>query len=257
MPFSAPVSLGSGATGIGSTSSVSMITTAGASVGDLVIAFAFLPDDANNFRPTVTSFSDTRGNTWTIAATHRDSRDGSRYIAVGACLSVANAILTGDTITASLSASVSSIKRIFVAKVSGVAKSALDQVVNTAEGTGNTWNAGTTGTLADPNEIVFGYEIAHGSFSSGPAGGTNTPGNGFTNTTLNTYGSNNEYTIEYKILSGSTAAQTPIGTWNPGGGGDPAYTAAMGIVVSFREVQSALPQRPRVVSQAVSRAAVI
>lgn len=235
MAYSNPVSLGSGATGIASINNVSMVTSVASSVGDLLLAFAWLPDDGTAARPVVSSFGDSAGNAWTIVGTHRDSRSGDRYMAIGACLGATVALPSGSTIICNMSAYTGSVKTIRAVKVSGIAKSAIDALGNTAEGTGNAWSGNATGVLTDPNEIIFGFALARGSFSSGPSGGTNTPGNGFTNTSVNTYGSNIEHTVEYKILSGSTASQTPIGSWLPGGdGGDPAYTWYIAMTVSFK-----------------------
>ncbi len=105
---------------------------------------------------------------------------------------------------------------------------------NSAEGTGTAWAAGSTGALSHADEIVVGFGIGRGNFSSGTP--DNVPSAGWTAVAGATaYNANIEYALQYKTKSGDTAAENPGGTW------DEAYSWWLAAVVSLQP--AAAPQR--------------
>lgn len=224
MAYGAPVFLGENQTGIGSVAGVTITTVAAIAVGDLVLVAAYMPDDGNAARPTVLSVTDSGGNTYAVSVTKRHSTSGDRYLIMAACLGASNAVAIGGTITVTMTSNTASFKHAIACKSSGVAASLVDKTA-TSEGAGTPWSSGSTGTLADGNEIAFGFATGRGNFSSGtPA---NTPNTGWTEV-ANTYQSNIEYVLQYKILSGDTSAQNPGGAW------DSAYTWWLAAVATYR-----------------------
>ncbi len=209
MPYGAAVHLGTGATGnLEGLDGCELTTVADVAVGDLIFVACEFPDVLGV--ATVTSVSDSAGNTYALLPSKRHSTDGSRYIASAACLGATNAMSTGGTIEFAGSTVVSSFKRITAAKSSGIAASQLDRS-STAEGTSTPWATGSTGGLSDPDEIVFAYAIGRGIFFSGtPA---NTPGGSYAET-YNGYAANIETVVQYDVLSGDASAQNPGGSWD-------------------------------------------
>ncbi len=211
MPFSGATDLGVAATGIGATNVLTMTLSAAIAVGDLVIVNCEAPGDVTNPNATVTSVTDSGGNTYVHVKSKRHSDGGVRYITQWACLNAATAVSIGGTVTFNLSHSTASFKRLTAFKVAAGGTVVIDTAASPSnEGTGTSWDAGATGTRAADDEIVAVFGIGRGTFSSGSP--SNTPTGTYAET-YNEYDANIETVNQYKIYSGDASTETPGGTW--------------------------------------------
>ncbi len=228
MPFSAVTDLGSIATGIGSASDVTLPITADIAVGDLVVVAIELPGIPTI--ATVTTVTDSSGNTYVHVKSKRHSSGDNRYISQWACLGAGTAVTVagGGTITATGSAATTSFKRLTALRVSTGGNTV---TIDTGACPSNegaltaAWDAGATGTRADPNELVVVHGIGRGFFAGGSPG--NTPTTGYTET-YNQYTSNIETVVEYEIYTADASTVSPGGTW-----ADASYTWWMALAGAY------------------------
>lgn len=147
MAIGTPVSLGSQA----STTNVSttvLTTSAGVTAGDSIIV-QFGMDSSTR---TLSSVTDSAGNTYNI---DQGGSTTGRRMYIASCHN-ANALASGQTITATTDAATSSQRTVSAFTVSGLATSSTLDKVNNNSGTSATWTSGATGTLSQADELAVG-----------------------------------------------------------------------------------------------------
>lgn len=174
----------------------------GGSSTTLVVTVATAPG-AGNFlvlrgsgSVSVTSVTDTKGNTWTI-----DKAAGATPLPfLASTKQDVGTLTTSDTITVTYS-SASNNRSAIIDEFSGVMASPLDQT-QTAAGAGTSRTAGTTAATTQANELVVGC------FVIGSAETSFTPGAGYSSFTTPFLGG---LSGEYKIVA-ATGTQNPTAT---------------------------------------------
>jgi hypothetical protein len=154
MAIGTPTGIGS-ATGTGTSDTVTLTCSASASVGDLVAVEV----SSSTTNRTLSSVTDSAGNTYSIDRTGNDAaQSGNVYIASSVLTS---ALTSGvSTITATFANSVSSIRQIVAAKVSGNWSGGGVDVANSEVDTGGTdFSIGLT-TVAADTAVFVGARIA-------------------------------------------------------------------------------------------------
>lgn len=192
MAIGTPVTLGTATNGVGSTTTLT--TTAAVAAGDLIIAVIYVPDATQS----LSTVTDTAGNTYVIDVSKRHTTDTARYIAIASCLN-AIAMAAGGTITWTTTGSVSGIKGVTAATVSGVAASSALDKTSTNDGSSTTWSTGSSGTLSQADEIAFGLAFSLQSATS------NTPDAGWTELADFSPQSGRRLVLEHQVVSATTA----------------------------------------------------
>jgi hypothetical protein len=212
--------------------------SAGVAAGHAVIVCG------GGFQP-VSSVSDSRGNTYAVAGT---ASDGSKCGSIAYCASVATALSAGDTITITWASSATNgCGSAFDVAYTGTFSFDAGATGATS-GTGNaSVTTGSTGTLADPNDLYF---MALGRDGASTVTLTHTTTGLTDGTKVSTSaGTARSLHTAYKILSGDTSSQTYAGTLSA--------ARSWGCVLSlFRAVDASsdLPRGRAVALQAVARA---
>lgn len=131
-------------------STVSLTTTASASVGDLIIVWVA----SDTTGRVLSSVSDGTGNSYQIDATANDGTNAEN-LWICSCRAT-NSVSAGSTITATFASSLTSVRGIQAAKVSGIATSAWKDrsAVNTASSSVS--NATDSGPTTQADELLIG-----------------------------------------------------------------------------------------------------
>lgn len=187
-----------------------------------------------NANKAVSSVADSVGNTWVVDKT---AGDGTRVISF-ASAQVATQITTANTITITWSVATSGSPVYWVHEVANAATSSAFDTFNSGTGTGTALATGSTATLAQADELVFGCWRTTASIPTWTKGASYTdPTTPASATTLGSF-------LEYKIVAATTAVladgtTSTSGTWiglcvtykgvAAGGGPTPNYLGLLGV----------------------------
>lgn len=170
---------------------------------------------------TLSSVSDSAGNTWSVAINQSTSGDMTSAIAY----TPATTGMTSGTITATFSTSAYFLYT-HIAEFSGVATSTpLDQTHGANATFGTAYSSGATATTSQANELLVGIAT---NTTNGP---TSTPGSGWTEETDPGATTHQGYTDGYQIVS-ATGTYAYSGTWSANTDGPVAiatFKAAVGV----------------------------
>lgn len=193
--------------------------TAGAAVGDLVVLVLGMFQGNTSGPLTVSSVTDTAGNTWTV---DQHDESGSHSSAIVSCL-VSNAITPSDSITITLSAawSAGSVFDVDLVEFSGAPATGTRVDQKAAAGTyGTSVTVTLPASTTDPGDLLILTMMGGGGTITWPAGYTkeglraywNLPGStsAFSETITDTSGAD---------MAASMVAYLPGGSGGGGGGG--------------------------------------
>lgn len=211
-------------TATSTTSALTLVVTLGTGVGtgNMVFAAASARGSGNN----LTSAIDSRGNTWTVDNVNINA-GGNNTVGI-ASAPVGVALQAADTVTLTFIATPGPSMQAVVWSVSGLAASPLDQIADGAAidtAFFATGTAGTTGVLAQADEIVFSCWVL-----GAPTPNNRVVGAGYTELQyLSSSGAasgDRPLWVQYRIVAATTAV-SPDGSWtlNDFGGGIVGMTA--------------------------------
>jgi len=204
----------------GPTANVSVTNAPGA--GNLLI----LSMGMNQSAISLSSVTDSRGNTWTVDQQQTNSNT-TLDVAVASTLQNVAALQAADTITLHFSVALTGQAAVTVHEFSGCSKT-IDQAVQqaTAGSTGTARDAGTTAATTSANDLVWAaLAVVGGETSFTPGAGYSTP-----TTAFYAQSTNISIEFEYQIVS-ATGVQHPTGT-----GGLSARS--IGVTVAYQQVGS-------------------
>lgn len=192
----------------GSASSKSSASTLAITPSGTIAAGNFLRVDycGSTSGSSISSVTDTQGNTYTVLADNAGST--SRTAIIGSILTTP--LTASDTVTITLSAA-SGIRDATLNEYSGATLTE-DVADVSAAGTSTTPSVGPSAATTNANDIVLGLFAC----SNATTAVTFTPGTGFTagqSVTTGTTGSNRTLNTEHKIVA-ATGTQTADGTYN-------------------------------------------
>lgn len=202
MAIGTPVNMGAAHSSGGTSATHVLTVTAGASVGDVVVAGV----GSSTTSRVLSSVTDSVGNTYTIhaGATATGEADRNTWIAT---TTVTNTIVASSTIiTATWESSIFSRRQVTAFKVTGV-DATPDQTAN-YQFTGPPWDTGALPPGSSANAIVLGFATRNVNTSS-------TAATDYTNI-HSTAGNTMTTTAVYRIVT-SSASYTPGGTWGSNG----------------------------------------
>lgn len=192
MAIGTPVALGS-ASNTATGTSVALTTTGSSPAGASILCAVTV----NNGAAVLSSVTDSAGNTYAVDIT-RNRGGSSPYVAIASCHNAA-ALAAGGTITATFTASLTQAKTVVAQSVTGLATSGtLDRTGSNSGTAANTWTSGTTGTLAQADEILLSVAMNSG-------GRTNTPATNWTELADALDADSVAYVVQYRIVSATTA----------------------------------------------------
>ncbi len=198
MAIGTPVTIGSNAaTGINSATLV-LTTTAAVSAGDQIVVLIYVASNSIAF----SSVTDSVGNTYTIDAMKAHT-SSARRIGI-ASARAATTLPLGGTITLTIASSSSANKGIAAVSVSGLEATGYVDATSTNEGTGTGWSTGSSGTLAQADEIAIACAYSGTTTANAPAGAW-----------LELYdftAGSQRNAMEYQIVAATTALDAG-GTW--------------------------------------------
>jgi hypothetical protein len=215
MAIGTPVSLGFSQIATTGALALASVTVA---AGDAIIVAVHV----GSASITITGVSDTAGNTYTQSVHLLPAT--SQHIYLFSCPNAS--ALSGGTITAATSGTTSSQRAMHAVSVSGLATSSLlDKTSTNESASGPVWSTGSTGTLAQAEEIA----VAVGYVNASTA---NTPDSGWTESLDTQISTNRRFVVEYQVVS-STSALNAGGT---------AGSAAWGaIIATYKGAASGTP----------------
>lgn len=166
---------------------------------------------------TVTAGSDTKGNTYQLGV--QKSFDGTgagghKYLGGLVFSQNSSALVSGDVITATFSASNSG-RAILVAYATGLTTGTLLDKSSSSSGTTGAMSSGATAVTSAASELAVGFSVSDASLSV-------TESSGYTQIYETSIGGNLRTHLAYKVLS-STGAQT----YAPSTGGGLGYVCAV------------------------------
>lgn len=191
-----PVALGNNGGVGGSSTTVTLTTTANAPAGAAIIVGVYAPSTTIS----LLSVADSAGNTYAIDAS-RVPAALARRVYIASCPNPVNLPL-GGTITATYSASLSGIKNIAALSCSGLLLTGAFDKSSGNDANSNTWSTGTTAALAQANELAVAFACS----SSGTASTTAAPFDELADF------STNRCVLAYDITTATTGVSA-TGTW--------------------------------------------